>query len=102
MERVRIKAYIREKTGKEVSKKERRAKFLPAIIYGKDINLAVKLPPESQKILKSINFSKNSIVDMEIQEKEDTIPVLIKDIQYHPIDESIIHIDFVKVSLKKR
>jgi len=104
MERVKIKGYLRDRTGKEISKKERRQKLLPAIVYGKDINLALKLPLESQKILKSINFSKNSIIDMEIQEKEkkSTIPVLIKDVQYHPLDESVIHIDFIKVSLEEK
>jgi len=104
MERVKIEVYLREKKGKEIAKKERRAKFLPAIVYGKDLNLAVKLPLTSQKILKAINFSKNSIIDMEILDdgKKDILCVLIKDVQYHPVDESIIHIDFVKVSLEEK
>lgn len=105
MEKVKIKTILREHVGKETSKKERKEGFLPAVIYSKDINLLVKIPLPSLKTLKSIHFSESTIIDMDIEgykSKDKTIPVLIKDTQYNPLTEEVIHIDFMKVSLTER
>jgi large subunit ribosomal protein L25 len=104
MERIKIKVKPREKVGKEWAKKDRKVGEVPAIVYGKNTNLAVAIPTVSLKILKSTHFSKSSIVDMDIasKTKEENISVLIKDVQYHPLSEEVIHIDFMKVSLKDK
>lgn len=105
MEKVYIEATKRLKVGKEISKKERRKDFVPAIIYGKGVNIPIVLPQKSLKILKSINLSKSVIIDIKLNSSEnetDTISALIKDVQYHPLTENIIHIDFVKVSLTEK
>ncbi len=104
MERIKAKSIIRPKIGKEVTKKIRKEGFIPAVIYSKDYNISVKLPHETMHALGQIHFSESTVIDMEIEgmEKKETIPVLIKDIQYNPLTEEVIHIDFVKVSLEER
>ncbi|MCM8786874.1 MAG: 50S ribosomal protein L25 [Candidatus Omnitrophica bacterium] len=103
MERISIEAMLRTKVGKEISKKERKKGLIPAIIYGKNTNLAIVLPQASLKALKSINFSRGVVFDIHINSKEtETIYALIKDVQYHPLTEDVIHIDFLKVSLTEK
>jgi large subunit ribosomal protein L25 len=104
MERIKIQSNIREKVGKERAKKERRMGEIPAIIYGKGENLSVTIPIPSLKTLKGAHFSRSAIIDMEAvgKEKKETISVLIKDIQYHPLSEEVIHMDFMRVLLTEK
>jgi len=104
MERVKVEVFLREKTGKETAKKIRREKSIPAIVYGKDLNIPIKVPHQSLKILKSIRFSESVIIDMQIinGERKENYSVIIKDLQYHSLTEEIIHIDFMKVSLQEK
>ncbi|OQX82167.1 MAG: hypothetical protein B6D56_00195 [Candidatus Omnitrophica bacterium 4484_70.1] len=101
MEKVTIKGFRREKTGKQATKKLRREKFLPAIIYGKDINLPIKIPRSELKLLKEHHFSETILVEI-IMADSSKIDCIIKDVQYHPLDEEVIHLDFMKVSLKEK
>lgn len=102
MERVKIEASLREKTGKGVAKKLRREKIIPAVLYGKETNAAISIPLASMKALRAINFSSSTIIDMLLGSDKNNINVLIKDVQYHPLTEDIIHIDFLKVSLEEK
>ncbi|MCM8823114.1 MAG: 50S ribosomal protein L25 [Candidatus Omnitrophica bacterium] len=105
MEKVIIKSILREGKGKEKVKKIRRRGFIPAIVYSRNFNLPVELPLSSMKILKSIHFSENTIIEMEVdgyENKDNRLNVLIKDVQYDPLREEVIHIDFMKVSLDEK
>ena len=104
MERVKIQVNSREKTGKEVAKKIRKEGIIPAVVYSSGTNISLSIPLASLKVLRSISFSESAVIDMEIADgkKEKSIPVIIKDIQFHPLTEKVIHIDFLKVSLKEK
>lgn len=104
MDRIKIKVEKREKTGKESVKKLRNQGYVPAIVYSEDTNIALAISFSDLKTLRSIHFSESAVIDMEIGggKKAESIPVLIKDIQYHPLTEDVIHIDFLKVSLKEK
>lgn len=100
MEKITIKGFRREEVGKERVKKLRREKFLPAIIYGKDINLPIKIPHSELKILKAHHFSETTLVEI-ILDSSERIECIVKDVQFHPLTEEVIHLDFMKVSLKE-
>lgn len=104
MDRIKIKVEKREKTGKESVKKLRNQGYVPAIVYSEDTNIALAISFSDLKTLRSIHFSESAVIDMEIggDKKAESMPVLIKDIQYHPLTEDVIHIDFLKVSLKEK
>jgi len=105
VERVKIKSLLRKESGKEASKKIRREGFIPAVIYGRGFNVPVKLSRFSLTALRAIHFSESTVIDMVIEGYRDNsskINVLIKDIQYNPLTEEVIHIDFVKVSLEEK
>lgn len=104
MEKLSIKVNLREKSGKEIAKKERRQGLVPAVVYGRDLNISVQIPLDSLKVLNSIHFSESTIIDMDIPDNKDNgqLDVLIKDVQYHPLTDKVIHIDFIKVSLTEK
>jgi large subunit ribosomal protein L25 len=104
MEKLKIEVYSRERVGKEGAKKVRAKGEIPAVVYGKETNMAVRVPLASQKILRSAHFSESTIITMEVVngEKKDNFSVLIKDIQYSPLTEAVIHLDFLKVSLEEK
>ncbi|MEI8350468.1 MAG: 50S ribosomal protein L25 [Candidatus Omnitrophota bacterium] len=104
MERVAIEASIREKSGKEKAKKIRQAGNIPAIVYARGMNLLVEIPIVSIKKLRTIHYSQNAIIDMTVTGAKDKerFSVLIKDVQYHPLSEEAIHVDFIKVSLEEK
>jgi len=104
MDRIKIKVEKREVLGKESVKRLRKQGYVPAVVYGDNINIALTIDAVGLKILQSIHFSESAVLDMEIadEKKVKSIPVLIKDVQFHPLTESVIHVDFLKVSLKEK
>ena len=104
MERIKIKVEKRDKIGKEAVKKLRKQGYVPAVVYSNDINIVLTIPFAGLKDLRSIHFSESAVIDMEIagEKKAKSISVLIKDVQFHPLTEEVIHVDFLKVSLKEK
>ena len=91
-----LNANLRTKTGTGESRQNRRENLIPGIIYGemKDpiaINIEKKvLKKEAQR---PDFFSKqfDIIIDKEKHR------VLAKDIQFHPVKETILHVDFLRI-----
>ena len=104
MERLKIQVDSRDLKGKEAAKKLRDKGYLPAIVYSHELNVLISVPTASLKSIKAIHFSESVVIDMEIAngKKPKAIPVLIKDVQFHPLTEQAIHIDFLKVSLDEK
>jgi len=104
MERLKIEASLREGIGKEKAKKVRFAGEVPGIIYGKDTNIPVKVAAPALKALRTTNFSESTIIDMTIVggKKEEQAHVLVKDVQYNPVTDQVMHLDFMKVSLDQK
>lgn len=102
-----LKGKIRT-TGKSVSRKLRREKLIPAIVYGEKYeNLAICI--EEKEFLsifkKAFGFSENVLISLEIEDNAKPVvkqTVLIKDVQIHPVSRKILHVDFYRVSLDKR
>ena len=104
MDRIKIKVEKREVTGKEAVKKMRKQGYVPAVVYGEDINTVLTVDTAGLRILQDIHYSESAVLDMEIagETKVKSIPVLVKDVQFHPLTERVIHVDFLKVSLKEK
>lgn len=104
MKEVSLSVDIREGAGTRQSNKLRKAGFIPAIVYGGKKSQPLKISRSDW--LKFIHEHKgeNVIIDLKIagdakKSKENT--VMIKDIQYDPVSEEMIHIDFNRISLTK-
>ncbi len=104
MERAKIKVEKRTDRGKQAAKKLRGKGFIPAIIYGKDINSAISVSPEGFKTLRDMHFSESTVIDLSIagEKKSEALPVLVKDVQRHPLSDEVIHLDLLQVSLSEK
>ncbi len=82
-------------------KKIREEGFVPAIIYGKGFDNQVL---QVDKVLFARLFKEaggSNIVNLNIDEKNQE-KVLIHDVQVDPVLNSIVHVDFYKVDMKKK
>jgi large subunit ribosomal protein L25 len=97
MKSVSLKGQKRENLGKKESKKLRANNIIPAVLYGGDEVLHFAIPfSELRKIVYTPNVY---LVDLEI-EGEVHIAIM-QDIQWHPVEEQALHVDFLRVSEDK-
>jgi len=109
MEKVYLDCLRREETGKGKVSALRRNGFVPAIVYGQgESPLAIKLNRgQLLKFMHAHHGGENIIINLVISDGEkikgaqEEKSVLIKDIQYHPVKDDILHIDFNQISLTK-
>ena len=87
----------RENSGTGDSRSIRLKKKIPAIIYGnKKDPIPVLLDEKTLKVkVKDPTFFSKQC---EIKYNDEVIKVLPKDLQLHPVKESILHIDFLRIS----
>lgn len=99
-----MKIIVKAKIRKEKAKKVRKEGKIPAVLYGpkiKNLNLEID-EKEFNKILKEVGES--SFIKLKIENKKpkgEEFLVLIHDIQYNPLTEKPIHVDFYLPLLKE-
>lgn len=99
MKSITLKAERRSLIGRKV-KKLRREGILPANLYGKKIKsspLQVKLE-DFLKVYKELG--ETGVVDLVIDGEKK--PVLIHNVQFDPVSDTPLHVDFLKVDLKEK
>lgn len=93
---MKLTIFERKAERKSDTKKVRREGNIPASLYGSKQTprtIAVKAS-EMQSVLRSMKNNFLSTTIFELQEKDKTHRVLIKDIDYDPISYNVHHIDF--------
>ncbi len=92
-----IAAQRRERAGKGPARAARRAGRVPGVIYGskKDPSMVTLDPRELDRELKTGAFLA-TVYDVQIdQDKERVLP---RDVQFDPVTDRAIHVDFLRVS----
>ena len=92
-----IKAEKREATGTGESRRLRHAGRIPAVVYGTDGNQSLSLD-QHQFTLMIRDYGSNFIGDL-VVDGGAVQKVLVKDVQYHPFNGNILHVDFVAISM---
>ena len=94
---ITISASERERVGKGSARAARRAGLVPAVIYG-DKKDPVGITMESREVTKIVHqpgiFGR--LLDIDVAGTKST--VLTRDIQFHPVSDKIMHMDFLRVS----
>jgi large subunit ribosomal protein L25 len=93
MKTIEIKGSFRTELGKKSSKQIRKAGSVPCVIYGKETNIHFHAPELSFKNL--IFTPEAHLVNLNLDGKE--YRAVLKDIQYHPVSDRILHADFIEV-----
>ena len=102
MDRLQVKALVRNNKGKGAARKIRAQGEVPAVVYGVGLDplpLTVNLH-EFDKALKDIEGT-SVLIDLDIDGKE-TLAVMLRDFQVDIISRKFRHLDFQKVDLKKK
>ncbi|MDA8163198.1 MAG: 50S ribosomal protein L25 [Desulfobacteraceae bacterium] len=100
MKQVTLDAAIRTETGKGAARKLRGAGRLPSVLYGPK-HEPVALSVEAHGFNKIINTSRGEQILFALNFNDDTEGAsrlaLVKELQVHPVNEHIRHIDFYEV-----
>ncbi len=98
MEKYVLEAKKREVIGKQV-KALRREGFLPAVIYGTDIE-PMPLTLNTREVRQTLDrIGANTLITLKIGKKEHL--ALVRDMQREVINRDLLHIDFQAVSLEE-
>lgn len=97
-----ISAEMRDRAGKGAARAVRRAGRVPAVIYGdkKDPVMISLEPRELRKQLNTGHFF-STVYSVEIAGGE-KLRVLPRDVQFHPVRDETLHVDFLRVSKATR
>jgi large subunit ribosomal protein L25 len=93
MKTIEIKGSFRTELGKKSSREIRKIGSVPCVIYGKEQNIHFHAPELAFKNL--IYTPEAHLVDLNIENK--LIKAVLKDVQYHPVSDKILHADFIEV-----
>jgi large subunit ribosomal protein L25 len=97
-EQLTLSAETRERAGKGASRAMRREGRVPAVVYGnKEEALAIHV--EEKALVKALSNGHfmNSVVMIEVGGGS-TARTLPKDVQFHPVTDRPLHVDFLRIS----
>jgi large subunit ribosomal protein L25 len=97
MKSVTIKGQKRESLGKKESKKLRAQELVPAVLYGGEDVVHFTVP--FSELRKLVYTPSVYLIDIDID--GETHKAIMQDIQWHPVEELILHVDFMKVTDEK-
>ena len=91
-----INGNLRNSTGKGSARAARRAGRIPAIIFG-DKKETISIDIEEREYKKIMNQSGifSRLLDLSVEGKSNL--VLTRDIQFHPVSENPLHVDFLRI-----
>ena len=93
MKSITIKGSKRESVGKVATKALRNAGMVPCVIYGGENPIHFSA---EEKAFKNLVYTPNvytATIDVDGQK----IPTILQDIQFHPVTDKIIHVDFYQL-----
>lgn len=94
MEIVAVKGQVRTDVGKKATKAVRKEGRVPCVIYGSQDTLHFSIDPKEVKPL--VYTPAFKLAEVEIDGT--AYKCIIKDIQFHPVSDEIVHIDFLSLT----
>jgi len=97
MKTLAISGSERKELGKKAAKAERKSNIIPCVLYGngKNVNFTV-----SDSELRKLFYTPNIyLVELTIDGKKTN--AILKDAQFHPVKDTILHVDFYEVTEDK-
>ena len=94
MKSIKIKGSERESVGKKATKALRNAGKVPCVVYGGEKPLHFSAEEISFRDLVYTPNAYTVVVDLDGQDK---VKAVMQDIQFHPVTDNILHIDFYQL-----
>jgi large subunit ribosomal protein L25 len=93
MKTVSMSGSLRENVGKKDAKQLRAKDLIPCVLYGGKEQLHFTL--KELELLKIVETNEVCFLDLTIGEKK--YPAILQDIQYHPVTDKPLHVDFLEI-----
>lgn len=98
---MQISAQTRKDVGTSASRRLRRAKQVPGIVYGgEEAPVQIALDHNNLYYALRVEAFHSSILDMDIDGK--TQRVLLRNVQWHPYKQQVLHVDFQRVAANQK
>jgi large subunit ribosomal protein L25 len=101
MEKVNLKAELREGTGKGTARELRRKGKIPAIIYKGGKSTPLMIDRKDILSILSSRAGEHALINLQIGGGKEKIAI-IRDYQLDPVKGDILHADFFEISLKEK
>ncbi len=97
---IKLNAEIRNVAGKGAARAVRNAKNIPAVIYGdKKDPIAIELNGHDFEMLLKVPSLRTKLFQIALKGgNEDAV---LMDVQYHPVSDAPIHVDFKRINVKE-
>lgn len=95
MKTFELKGSLRTDLGKKATKASRKSDLIPAVIYGNDRKEAIAFTVSQGDVRKLIITPEIFLVDLNLDGK--SYKAILKDAQFHPVSDGILHLDFLEV-----
>lgn len=97
MKSITIQGQKRESVGKKSTQALRDAELVPCVVYGGEQPINFSTPEKSFKSLVYTPDAHTVVIELEGKK----IDAVLQDIQFHPITDKILHVDFYQLSADK-
>jgi len=93
MKAIAIKGILRTDFGKSSTKSLRREEKVPCVLYGGDSNIHFSAPAKDFRDLIYTNELRKASIEVD----GNTYEALIKEAQFHPVTDDLLHLDFIQL-----
>lgn len=94
-----LSAEARDRAGKGTARQTRREGRIPAVIYG-DKQAAVTITLELREFVRVLHQRGFFKAELDVTVDGTTHRVTARDVQFHPVTDVPLHVDFLRVSAK--
>jgi large subunit ribosomal protein L25 len=94
-----IDVKVREEFGSRVSRRLRKSGQVPGVVYGAPDGTCINFAVDARE-LRRVLVGSGALIDLKVD--GDTRPVIVKDMQLHPVRGELVHVDFVQVRLDEK
>ncbi len=92
----------REIKSKGYLKQMRRNHQVPGVIYGKGTEAMPVMLDEKQLKKTFKTYGYRGLFSLEVDGQEGPVTVLVREVQKHPINERVLHVDFLTVNMEEK
>jgi large subunit ribosomal protein L25 len=94
-----IEVSVREEFGSRVSRRLRKSGQVPGVVYGASDGSCINFAADARE-LRRVLVGSGALIDLNVG--GDKRPVILKDMQLHPVRGDLVHVDFVQVRLDEK
>lgn len=99
-DQVSLNVDVRTESGKKVARRLRYRGQLPAVVYGEGV-ASVACSVDQRMLINLLrSHGRNAIISLSAGDTSQS--TIIKDIQYHPVSDEILHVDFHRIDLTRK